>query len=366
MKMLSFLIKPASSSCNLRCKYCFYADVSEHRKIKNNGIMKETTMKKLIDEAFHYLDEKGTVTFAFQGGEPTIAGIDYFKIFCSYVDQIKKNQQVYYGIQTNAMMIDDEWCNLFQKYDFLVGVSLDGYQENHDAFRISKAHKTTFDQVMRAIALLRNRGIRFNVLTVLSKQLAKHPEKLYSFYQRENIEFVQLIPCLAGFDDEKNLFALTPVLFASFYKKFYDCWLKEMRQGTYRSIGTFDQIISMFAGVPPQQCGMLGFCSLQLVVESDGGMYPCDFYVLDQYNGGNIMKNTLKEIINSEKFRSFLKEKKEMSLCCNTCPFIAICHGNCKRMNTLYFQRDYCGYQDFLKYAAGSMVQIAQRLNKTI
>lgn len=364
MKVLSFLIKPASSSCNLRCKYCFYNDVSEHRKIKNSGIMNEVIMKKLIDEAFNYLDEKGIITFAFQGGEPTMAGVNYFKDFCSYVNQIKNKQQVNYVIQTNATMIDNEWCDFFKEYDFLVGVSLDGYKENHDTFRISQVHKATFKQVMGAIDLLRKRKIRFNVLTVLSKQLAKHPEKLYEFYQQEDIDFIQLIPCLAGFDDEENPFALTPGLFASFYKKFYDCWLKEFQRGTYRSIGLFDNIILMFANNPPQQCGMLGFCSLQLVVESDGNVYPCDFYVLDQYNGGNIMDKTLEEIVNSKEIQSFFKEKKKMGQCCSTCSFISICHGNCKRMNSLYFKENYCGYQDFLKYVANSMIQIAQRFNK--
>lgn len=365
MKRLSFLIKPASASCNLKCKYCFYADVSEHREVKNNGIMKEEVMLSLIQEAMRSLDEDGEVTFAFQGGEPTVAGLAYFEKFCELVNKHKKpNQKIYYAIQTNAYMVDEEWCTFFKKYDFLVGVSLDGYKENHDYFRITTKNTATYKQVMKVIKLLKKYQVRINVLTVLSKQLAKNPLKLYEFYQKEEIDYIQLIPCLAGFDEKKNPFALTPELFASFYKQFYECWLKEYMSGKYRSVGLFDNLIPMFADIPPQQCGLLGFCSLQLVVESNGNIYPCDFYVLDEYLGGNIVDSSLDNIVNNENMRNFLTEKKKMSINCNDCSFISICHGNCKRMNTLYFKERYCGYQDFLKYAAGSMMQIAENLKR--
>ena len=363
MKNLSFLIKPASSSCNLKCKYCFYADVSEHRQIKSNGIMKEEVMKKLIDQALSHLDEDGEVTFAFQGGEPTVAGIDYFKAFCAYVDEVKKaKQKIHYALQSNAYVIDDEWCTFFHQYDFLIGVSLVGYKENQDYFRSNTGNKATYKTVMQAIHTLEKYEVRYNVLTVLSKQLAKHPNKLYEFYKKENIRYIQLIPCLAGLDEEKNPFALTPQLFASFYKAFYDCWLKEMQAGVYRSIGLFDNIIPMYADVPPQQCGLLGYCSIQFVVESDGSIYPCDFYVLDEYKGGNLMEMDLMDIANSAPMQGFVKEKKQMSPLCDTCPFVSICHGNCKRMNTLYFDKQYCGYQDFLKYAYPTMITIAKQM----
>ena len=363
MKNLSFLIKPASSSCNLKCRYCFYADVSEHRQIKSNGIMKEAVMHQLINQALQVLDEDGEVTFAFQGGEPTVAGLAYFKAFCAYVDEQKtKTQQVHYALQTNAYVLDDDWCAFFHDYDFLIGVSLDGYKENHDYFRLTTGNKATYKTVMHAIDVLRKHKVSFNILTVLSKQLAKHPKKLYEFYQKQGFAYIQLIPCLAGLDEDSNPFALTPQLFASFYKLFYDEWLKEMKQGSYRSIGLFDNIIPMFVDIPPQQCGLLGYCSLQFVVESDGSIYPCDFYVLDEYKGGNVMELTLEKIAESSPMQDFLKEKKSMSPRCDSCRFVSICHGYCKRMNTLYFTKDYCGYQDFLEYAYPTMLQIAKQL----
>lgn len=365
MKVLSFLIKPASSTCNLKCKYCFYADVSEHRQIKSNGIMHNDTMKSLIDKAFSALDEDGEVTFAFQGGEPTVAGLDYFQKFCTYVDvKIKKSQKVHYAIQTNAYNINEEWCTFFYQYNFLVGVSLDGYKENHDYFRLTTGNKATYNIVVKALQLLRKYKVNVNVLTVLSKQLAKHPQKLYAFYKKADIQYIQLIPCLAGFDELDDPFALTPEIFAEFYKSFYDLWVKELQSGTYRSVSLFDNIIPMFEDIPPHQCGLLGYCSLQFVVESDGSVYPCDFYVLDKYNGGNIKEMDIIDIAKSETMQVFLKEDKNMSTLCNTCPFISICHGNCKRMNSLYFHDEYCGYQDFLKHAYPSMKILAKQLCK--
>lgn len=365
VRYLSFLIKPASSSCTLHCRYCFYNDVSEHREFKTYGNMEEETFHALIDQACDIVDDAGDITFAFQGGEPTVVGITFFHAFCAYVDQRKKpNQKIHYAIQTNAYSIDEAWCELFSSHSFLVGVSLDGYKENHDYFRLTNKNKATYQRVMQSIACLRRYHVDFNILTVLSKQLAKHPQKLYEFYKKEDFTNIQLIPCLAGLEEKDNPFMLTPHLFASFYKVFYNLWLKDFKQGKAMSIYLFDNIIPMFADIPPQQCGLLGYCSLQFVVEANGSVYPCDFYVLDQYCGGNITKMNLKNIAESEAMRSFLQEKKEMSPLCSTCPFISVCHGNCKRMNTLYFDEQYCGYQDFLMHAYPSMEVIAQMLKR--
>jgi uncharacterized protein len=362
MKTASYLIKPASSLCNLKCRYCFYHDVSENRDVKSTGIMNQTTMDNLILKACEP-DQQLTITFAFQGGEPTLPGLDYFKDFISSVNQNKKaSQQIIYTIQTNGTLLDQSWFTFLKQNNFLVGISLDGFKENHDALRIGHNDQLTFDLVMKTIEGLRLHQIEFNILTVLTSQLAKEPEKLYRFYRSHDFRYAQLIPCLPRLKGQSDHFALTPELFASFYKTFYDLWLIDFEKKDYLSVSLFDNVIPMYKGYKPMQCGMLGYCSPQFVIEADGSVYPCDFYALDEYCCGNINTDTLDQILHHPKMIAFLREKKTMSPLCETCRFKPICNGNCKRLNVTYFNETVCGYRDFLEYAYPSMIKIAQRL----
>ena len=174
---------------------------------------------------------------------------------------------------------------------------------------------------------------------------------------------MQLIPCLPGFDDEEgDEFSLTPEAFASFYKAFFRLWTEDFRRGHYMSVTLFDNVIPLFRGYPPQQCGMLGRCAPQFVVESNGDVYPCDFYVLDQYRCGNVQTDSLEDMATCDAVKTFLAEPCRDCSQCATCPFERICHKNCKRLNVAYYRQDYCGYRDFLEYAAPAMQQIARSL----
>lgn len=362
MKHISFLIKPASSLCNMRCRYCFYADVSAHREVKSHGVMQPQTMRALIDRALG-LGDDAEITFAFQGGEPTLAGLDFFRSFTRYVSDHRDKQTVRYALQTNGYLVDEEWAKFFHEHNFLVGVSLDGYRDLHDWLRPDATGTGTYDRAMKAIDALRAAEVDFNVLTVLTAQLAKHPQKVYKFYRRHNLDYVQLIPCLPGFDDEEgDEFSLTPEAFASFYKAFFRLWTEDFRRGHYMSVTLFDNVIPLFRGFPPQQCGMLGRCAPQFVVESNGDVYPCDFYVLDQYRCGNVETDSLEDMATCDALKAFLAEPRRDCSQCGTCPFERMCHKNCKRLNVAYYRRDYCGYRDFLEYAAPAMQQIARSL----
>ena len=361
MKYISFLIKPASSLCNMRCRYCFYYDVAEHREVSAYGIMEEDTMHALIDKALG-LGEDAHITFAFQGGEPTMAGLSYFTSFCEYAEKHKTKQNIQYALQTNGTRIDESWCALFKKYIFLIGVSLDGYKEIHDYFRMDPSLKGTFSHVFKTVQLLRQYEIPFNILTVLTSQLSKHPEKLFRFYKQNQLSYVQLIPCLPGLDENENKNSLHPKEFASFYKTFFRLWLAEYKKGNYISITLFDNIIPMFKGIRPQQCGMLGYCTPQFVIESNGDVYPCDFYVLDAYRCGNIKEDSLIKLVKTDAMQKFLKEERRECTECRNCPFVNICHKNCKRLNITYYTKDYCGYKDFLMYAKDEMMMISYSL----
>lgn len=361
MKYISFLIKPASSLCNMRCRYCFYYDVASHRSVSSYGIMQEDTMQALIDKALA-LDKLADITFAFQGGEPTMAGIAYFYAFTSYVETHKQKQRIHYALQSNGISINDKWCALFKKYQFLIGISMDGYRELHNYMRQSEAYGDTFDTVMQTIANLQKWQIEYNVLSVLTSHMAKHPQKVFNFFKKQQIRYVQFIPCLPGLKEERTTYSLQPAAFASFYKTYFDLWYREYEKGNYMSITLFDNVILMFRGIQPQQCGMTGQCVPQFVVEADGQVYPCDFYVLDTYACGNMMHDSLTDMVRHKKMHDFLSEPRRFCKKCADCQFEMLCHRNCKRQNITYYSENYCGYRDFLEYAQERMVKIAKQI----
>lgn len=367
MRYFSTLIKPASSLCNMRCRYCFYYDVVSNREVASYGVMDKETAVKLIERAFEYTPAPGQLTFAFQGGEPTLAGLDYYRFF---VEEVRSRQQdghtVAYAIQTNGQVLDEEWCRFLKENQFLVGLSLDGPREIHDFQRLDSSLKGTFDTTHRALNLLKRHKIEYNVLTVLTKQTAKKPQTLYRFFEKEKIDYVQVIPCLKALeaqDQPDKPFDLTPKLYSSFLKDFFALWYEGLRKDRYISVRQFDNLVWMMKGRPAEQCGMMGFCSPQFVVEADGGVYPCDFYVLDEYYSGNIMTSSFEEIRKAAGTERFIKYEEPQNSLCPSCPVRGLCGGGCKRYRSFYkAEPGYCPYQDFLCDAYDRLREIAENV----
>ena len=353
MKHISVLIKPSSSLCNIRCKYCFYADVSSLRKVKSFGKMTLETAQKMIVHIYADLEDGDTLTLAFQGGEPTLAGLDFFESIVSFIKKQKKKINVQYSIQTNGILINENWCHFLKKNQFLVGLSLDILPSQHNLNRIDTKGLGTFDRVMQTKTLFDSFGIEYNILCVLTNQLAKESKKIFQFLKEHHIQYIQFIPCLDDLmSTHKNDFTLTPQQFSSFYKQIFSLWLEELKIGNYISIKLFDDIFNLFVLQKVTACGILGNCQIQYVIEADGSVYPCDFYVLDEYRLGYIQEQTLKELFSQSIATSFLCAKQETSHFCNQCPFYQACRGGCKRMrDTIYVTSDenFCGYQELLK-----------------
>ncbi len=360
MKYFNALIKPASSKCNLRCKYCFYYDVASHREIKDYGIMNEETTQSIIDKVLGYFNEESMITFSFQGGEPTIAGILYFEKFIDYVNSLKKDyHHINYTIQTNGYNLDDRWAKFFKENNFLVGVSLDGFKENHDEVRLNRHLKGTFDQVFNNVKLLKKYQVPFNILTVLTNCLANKAKELFEFYYQNDFRIIQLIPCLDELD-KKSAYGLTPENFFKFYDELFPLWFEKLQKGEYFSFNYFDNLIALFKGELPYQCGALGFCAMQFVTEANGNVYPCDFYCLDKYCVGNFKKDGIDDLINSDVLKTFLNQEKRMCSLCKSCKFKNICNGQCKRMNICYFDENYCALQHFMSKYEKELSYIAQ------
>lgn len=346
MPPLSLMIKPASSLCNLSCEYCFYRDVSEHREHLGFGTMAKETAEILIKKALDFADGQ-TVAFAFQGGEPTLAGIDYFEYFVNTVKRLnKKNSRIFYSIQTNGTMIDDKWASFFTKNEFLVGLSLDGDFAGNK-FRKKPSGQNSYYQILKAAEYFKKHNTEFNILTVLTGYCAEHGEHIYKYFRSKGFRYLQFIPCLRPFDsDDQSELYMTSEQYADFLIKVFNLYVKDYVRHNYISIRQFDNWVRLFLNQPTEQCGMQGHCSHQFVSESNGNIYPCDFYCTDEYLLGNIKSSDFYQMANSKKAKDFICESLEIPQKCRTCNVYRMCRaGGCKRTQ---LSEDYCkAYKKF-------------------
>ena len=277
------MIKPASSLCNLRCKYCFYCDVAAHRDVFSLGKMELSTAESLIKSALEFADGC-SVAFAFQGGEPLIAGLDYFREFVSLVKRYNvKNSEIYYSIQTNGTLVDDGFARFFHDNKFLVGLSLDGDFEGNK-FRVDVNGQNSYYKITRAANKFIKHGVEFNILTVLTGYCAENAERIYKHFRSMGYKYIQFIPCLRPMGDksESELY-MTTDQYADFLIRIFNLYVKDFTRGNYISIRQFDNWVRMYLGEKPEQCGLMGHCTHQFVAEGNGNIYPCDFYCTDEW-----------------------------------------------------------------------------------
>jgi uncharacterized protein len=368
MPPLSVLIKPSSSMCNLRCKYCFYHDVSDRRENKSFGFMDHDTAEILIKKSLDFAD--GYCSFAFQGGEPTLSGLKFYEDFCDTVNKYNKNNiEIRYSIQTNGIAIDDSWAAFLKKHNFLVGLSLDGYKDINDSLRIRPDGKGTFNQIMKTVSTFKKHKVDFNILCVVTGYVARHIRKIYSFFKECGFRYLQFIPCISPIKEEENEgFFLSSKRYEYFLKTLFDGWYNDFMKGIYISIQHIDNNILTLNGQPPFLCAMTGKCSCQFVIEADGGVYPCDFYVTDGWCLGNITDLTMsfKEFRSSENGQKFMSVNNNPANECTGCQWYFICRGGCRRyrepvVGDFMSQNKYCeAYKSYYSYAFDRMQQVAQ------
>ncbi|NLZ54654.1 MAG: anaerobic sulfatase maturase, partial [Thermoanaerobacteraceae bacterium] len=332
MPPLSILMKPASGNCNLRCKYCFYHSVTEIREVENYGMMKLGTLETIVQKALQFAD--GICMFAFQGGEPTLRGLDFYKKFIEFQKKYNtKNVRLNNAIQTNGIVIDDEWAEFLAENNFLVGISLDGPKDIHDSLRVDAKNRGSFNRVMNTISLFNKHRVEFNILCVVNSYVARHINKIYTFFKKNNFRYLQFIPCLDPLNEEPGGYdySLTPERYAYFLKNLFDMWYDDIMKGNMVSIRYFDNLVGMLMGYPPEVCGMIGQCSCQFVIEADGGVYPCDFYVIDEWYLGNIENMGFVELKNSDAGKKFVEVSKHIDPRCTECKWFTLCRGGCRR-----------------------------------
>lgn len=354
---VAVLIKPFSSGCNLNCRYCFYADESRHRLVPSHGLMSYETMDTVISRIAEYLDDEGTAIISFQGGEPVLAGLEYYRNFMA---RMKKHPGIkaLYGIQTNGTLLTRRWARFFRDNGFLVGISLDGFRDNMDRFRVDRHGESVFDSVMQGLQLLKEENVPYSVLTVITRQLAYCPDQLFDFLVEQNIEQIQLIPCLPALEDSDDGMSLTGRLFADFHIRFFDRWLQYYQSGHIINVGMYENLLRLMTGQPPLQCGVIGKCAIQNVIEANGDVYPCDFYCLDEQRLGNVHEHTLAELSENKTALRFLEGEHCEKDPCKECTYRMICHGGCRRQNVCWLGHDYCGYREVLEHILPALSQL--------
>ena len=359
-KTISVLIKPSSALCNLRCRYCFYMDESKNRIVPSHGLMDEAVADIITNRLVEYLNNEGVANISFQGGEPLLSGIGYFRHFINRMKEYP-NIETHYSIQTNGTLIDDDFARLFKENNFLVGVSIDGYEENMNHFRIAPNKDNVYKKALEGIEILRKHDVDFNILTVITRRLAQHPKQLFEFYLEHDFEYVQLIPCLPAYNEEDDGMSLTPDNYDSFYIGFFNEWKKAYFKGRYINVNLFENLSAILQGYYPYQCGMLGNCSVQYVIESNGDVYPCDFYCLDEYRMGNIIESSINELRGSSGAKKLLESSDCEKKVCENCRYRNICHGGCKRQNVCYLKDDHCAYQKVLDFIVPELYELIKR-----
>lgn len=334
MPAASILIKPASANCNMDCKYCFYKCLSSHREEYSKGFMKEETLEILVREAIAYAD--GSLTFAFQGGEPTLAGLDFFQKAVELQQKYNnKKLQIENTIQTNGLLIDEKWARFLGEHRFLVGLSLDGPKKMHDRYRKDAGGQDTFARIMHSVQLLEQYHVDYNVVTVVTNDTAKQASFLYKFWKRNHYPFVQFIPCMDEIKrqdgtQERSIYAVEPEQYGKFLCELFDLWYADFVAGEAMDIRMFSNLAQMAAGYPAEECGMNGCCNCYFVVEGDGSVYPCDFYCMDAWKLGNV-NDGFVQMKTSEKAKAFMEASRPVCAACQECPYFSLCRGGCRR-----------------------------------
>lgn len=364
MPMLNLLIKPASGACNMRCRYCFYYDITTKREQASYGMMEESTLEIIVKKALQFAE--GSCTFAFQGGEPTLCGISFYEKLIEFEQKYNINHvQIQNTLQTNGFLIDDKWAEFFHQHHFLIGLSLDGIKSTHNCYRVDSKGNGTFDRIMNTISLFRKHKVDFNILTVVHKETASKARRIYQFYKKNGLDYLQFIACLDPLYEKQGQhdYSLLPKDYGKFLCELFDLWYDDLLQGEQPYIRQFENYIQILVGMQPESCEQRGVCSFQHVVEADGEVYPCDFYVTDEYRLGNLLHYSIEEIEEHRKNLGFVEASMNHPEKCTSCQYFGICRGGCRRHRMISEEHlnYFCeSYQMFFSHALPRLTEIAK------
>jgi uncharacterized protein len=341
------LAKPAGPICNLDCKYCYY---TEKEAFFNQGHSFRISDEVLESYIKQYIASQSTqeIVFAWQGGEPTLMGQDFFKKAVSLQKKYAGGKKITNTIQTNGTLLNDEWCGFLSAHRFLVGLSLDGPEHIHDQYRIDRGGRPTFESVMKALALLKKYKVQFNVLCCVTRYSAYKPLEIYHFFKEHDIQYIQFIPIVEREGNEMTLkhaappsllleetqqtvtpFSVEPEMYGEFLIQIFNEWVQQDVGSVF--IMNFEWALASWVGIPSPICIFAEECGRAAVMEHNGDLYSCDHYVYPEYRLGNI-NDGLLDMISSPSQLAFGKRKRDTlpSVCIN-CEVRFACHGECPK-----------------------------------
>jgi uncharacterized protein len=341
------MAKPTGPICNLECEYCFYLEKEKLYTPQKNWVMPDEVLETYIKD---YIESQNipTVTFAWQGGEPTLLGVDFFKKAVRLQKQYSGGKKIENTLQTNGILLNDHWCEFLSENSFLVGISLDGPREIHDKYRIHKGGQPSFDEVMNGLNYLKKHNVEFNTLTCVQRDNSYKPLEVYNFLKEIGSRFMQFIPVAeikakylneAEFEpvspSYKNETVVTdwsvePLQYGKFMMAIFDKWIRN-DVGSY-FVQLFDVCLGIWYGQEASLCVFNETCGQALALEHNGDVYSCDHFVFPENKLQNIMEKSLKKIVNSGKQIQFGLDKKEkLPGYCIECDVRFACNGECPK-----------------------------------
>lgn len=344
------MAKPSGSDCNLNCAYCFYLEKQSlyPHASTSSCRMSEATLETYIHHYIASVDPKDEVAFTWQGGEPTLLGLDFYRKAVALQAKYGQGRRISNSFQTNGVLLDDEWCQFFVEHHFLIGLSLDGPADIHNEYRVTKGGRPTHKLVMRALQRLQQHGVQYNVLACVNRHSSQEPQRIYDFLVDAGVEFIQFIPVIERLADGNTenhgltlhapggeSHALTPWSvraddYGEFLIRVFDCW--RTRDVGKVFVMNIEWAFASFVGAPGAVCHHQPTCGRSVVVEHNGDVYACDHYVYPEYLLGNITQNTFAEMIDSTRQEAFGTAKyTSLPTQCRQCEVVKACWGGCPK-----------------------------------
>jgi uncharacterized protein len=374
------MAKPSGSACNLQCDYCFFLKKEKlypGSKLRMSDEVHEAYIRQLLDS-----HQTPRVTVAWQGGEPTLRGLDFFRRSVELQKKYAKpGTKIENAFQTNGVLLNDEWCRFFHEKNFLVGLSLDGPRELHDFYRKDKGGHGTFDRVVKAARLLQKHKVEFNILCTVNSKNADHPLEVYRFFRDQlGTNYIQFIPIVerinengeTGFQEGSKVTdrSVRPDQWGRFLIEIFDEWVRRDVGQTF--VLNFEGALAGWLGMAGTVCIFGPTCGLGMALEHNGDLYSCDHFVEPNYFLGNILKIPMVELVASEKQRKFGTDKRDtLPKYCRECKVLSICNGECPKNRFIETQDgetglNYlcAGYKAFFRHADKPMRIMADLIRR--